>query len=185
MRAWDRKYEAVGAILAHDPPLYLAGGMSTAAAFVAKYLPGEDVRSVLRNVRVAQYASPDEEAKYGTSKIDAAIAYLEAKHGTPIKGRIPVDFAKLHIATDDGSVGFPAASVEQVRAAARVAARGNKAPHKRNAVVAALTKRLPKGAKDVTVHYANGRVSLGRIPLGALSAVLRALASAKLPPESR
>ncbi|HVY45487.1 MAG TPA: hypothetical protein VHB21_06385 [Minicystis sp.] len=183
LRAWDRKYEAVGEILAHDPPLYLAGGAATAGDFFAKYLRGEDERTILRNVRVAQYASPDEEARYGTSKIDAAIDYLEAKHGKPVNGRIPVDFAKLRVATTRGSVDFASASVVEVRAAARLAARGanGKKPAKRNPIVLALTKRLPKRAKDVTVHYANGRISLGGIPVAAFAEVLRALAAIELP----
>ena len=185
MRAWDRKYEAVGEILAHDPPLYLAGGVSTTRDFVATYLPGEDSRTVLRNVRVAQYASPDEEAKYGTSKIDGVIDYLEAKHGKPTKGRIPVDFEKLRLDTKDGSLAFADATVEQVRAAARLAIRASKSskPAKRNPVVAALTSQLPKGAKDVTIHYASGRITLGRIPIELFSSVLRTLASIKLPPK--
>lgn len=185
MRAWDRKYEAVGEILAHDPPLYLAGGVSTAGDFFAKYLPGEDSRSVLRNVRVAQYASPDEEVKYGTSKIDAVIDYLEAKHGKPQKGRIPVDFEKLRLDTKDGAVEFAGATVEQVRAAARLAARADKSsrPAKRNPIVATLSKKLPKGAEDVTIHFAGGRVTLGGIPVALFAKVLRALASAELPAE--
>ncbi len=185
MRAWDRKYEAVGAILDHDPPLYLAGGVSTKEGFVAKYLPGEDTRSVDRNVRVARYASPDEEVRYGTSAIDAAIDYLEAKHGKPAKGRIPVDFEKLRLETEDGSIPFKDASVDDVRACARLAKRqaGHGRPAKRHPIVAALTQLLPKGAKDVTVHYAGGRVSLGAIPLGLFVKVLRALAGVALPKE--
>lgn len=183
MRAWDRKYEAVGEILAREPPLYLAGGVSTVGDFFAKYLPGEDSRTILRNVRVAQYASPDEELKYGTSKIDAVIDYLEAKHGKPTRGRIPVDFEKLRLDSNEGPIGFVGATVEQVRAAARLAVRGSRAevPAKRHPVVLALTKALPKGAKDVTIHYATGRVSVGKVPIEQLAVVLRALASAALP----
>ncbi len=183
MQAWDRKYEAIGEIIQHDPPLYLAGGVSTDGDFFAKYLPGEDSRTILRNVRVAQYASPDEEVRYGTSKIDAALDYLEAKHGKPTKGRLPVNFEKLRLVAKDGSTGFADATVDQVRAAARVAKRASGASKlaKRNPVVLALTKKLPKVGKDVTVHYANGRVTLGGIPVEAFGAVLRALSSAKLP----
>ncbi|GAC1542173.1 MAG: hypothetical protein NVS3B10_06630 [Polyangiales bacterium] len=181
--AWDRKYESVGAILQHDPPLYLAGGLSTASEFVAKYLPGEDIRTVLRNVRVAQYASPEEEAKYTTSKIDAAITYLEARHGKPKSGRIPVAFEKLRLVTKGGTVSFPEATVEQVRTAARVASRtqpAKKPDPKRASVVAAVTALLPKDAKEVTVHYTDGRLSLGRIPVRAFAAVMRALAKAQV-----
>ncbi len=37
---WDAKWEAVDAILAHDPPLYLAAGLKTERAFRERYLPG-------------------------------------------------------------------------------------------------------------------------------------------------
>ncbi len=93
--------------------------MSTLADFVAKYLPGEDLRSVLRNARVARYASPDEETKHGTSKIDAAIDYIEGKNGRQAAGRIPVDFAKLRIPIEKGSVAFAEATVQQIHDAAR------------------------------------------------------------------
>lgn len=184
-RAWDLKYEAVGEILQHSPPLYLAAGLSTVADFVARYLPGEDVRSVLRNVRTAQYASPDEEERYTTSKIDAAIDFLEATHGKPTKGRIPVDFGKLRVpSAKGGTIKFADATVMQVRDAARVASRHattGPAPSKSSPVVKAVAALLPKDAKDVTVHYADGRLTLGRIPVRLFVEVMRALAKAKVP----
>ena len=184
-RAWDLKYETIGRILEHDPPLFLAGGMSTATDFVTKYLPGEDVRSVLRNVRVAEYASPDEEERYTTSKIDAAIDLLEATHGKPSRGRIPVDFAKLRIPTKEGTVAFERATVAQVRDAARVAATRatgkGKTSAKTSPVVKAVATLLPEEANEVTVHYADGRITLGRIPVRLFVEVMRALAKAKVP----
>jgi hypothetical protein len=182
--AWDRKYETVGQIIAHDPPLYLAGGMSTQHDFFAKYLPGEPDRSILRNVRIAQYASPQEEAAYTTSKIDAAITYLEAKNGKSDSGRIPVDFAKLRVQTKGGAVRFADATVQQVREAARLAQRSGTrggAAKKASPVVAALVKLLPADAKDVTLHYADGRVTVGRVPVRLFVEVMRALAKAKVP----
>lgn len=181
-RAWDLKYETVGQILQHSPPLYLAGGMATPADFVKRYLPGENLRSVLRNVRTAQYASPEEEAKFTTSKIDAAIDWLEATHGKPGKGRIPVDFAKLRVPTKDGTVAFAEATVLQVRDAARTASRhsGTSGKAKTSPVVKAVTDALPKDAHEVTVHYADGRLTLGRIPVRIFAEVMRALAKAKV-----
>lgn len=184
MRAFDQKYEIVGEIIDHDPPLYLAAGMSTARDFIAKYLGGENERSVRRNVRVARYASPDEEAKFGAHNIDAAIDYLEAKHGRPAKGRIPVHFEKLRIAGKDGSVLFPHATVQQIRDATRALSRGDgakKTNGARGPVVSTIEKEIPKAAKEVTVHYADGRVSLGRIPVRLFAAVMRALAKARVP----
>jgi len=179
-RAWDLKYETVGQIVEHDPPLFLAGGLATVTDFVKQYLPGEDLRSVQRNVRTAEYASPDEEAKYTTSKIDAAIDYLEATHGKPTKGRIPVDFAKLRIPTSKATIAFKDATVAQVRDAARAAGKG-KTSAKTSPVVKAVARLLPVAAKDVTVHYADGRITIGRIPARLFVEVMRALAKAKVP----
>ena len=167
-RAWDLKYETVGQIVEHDPPLFLAGGMATMTDFVKQYLPGEDLRSVQRNVRTAEYASPDEEEKYTTSKIDAAIDYLEATHGKPSKGRIPVDFAKLRIPTTDGTIAFATATVAQVRDAARVAATRTagkgKISSKTSPVVKAVATLLPAEAKEVTVHSPTGASRSGGSP---------------------
>ncbi len=181
--AFDAKYEAIGDIIEHDPPLYLAGGMATMSEFFRRYLPGEDERTIQRNVRVARYASPHEEELYGTSAIDAAIAYLEAKLGKPARGRIPVDFAKLRIATREGTVPFAAAQVQDIQDATRelLRAGGHAKRADRSPVVAAITRCLPRGAKSVTVHYAHGHVSLGRIPIASYQATLRALAKAELP----
>jgi hypothetical protein len=58
------------------------------------------------------------------------------------------------------------------------------APSKRakaSPVVTTIVAQLPKSAKDVTVHYADGRVSLGRIPAARFVEVMRALAKAKVP----
>jgi hypothetical protein len=181
-RAYDLKYETVGSIIEHDPPLYLAGGVSSVVEFVARYLPGESRRSVLRDVRVAQYASPDEEKAFGTSNIDAAIDYLEAKHGKPRRVRIPVDFAKLRIETEEGRVPFPKVSVDQIRAATRVLKRVD-GPKKRkqSPVVTEIVKRLPRSAREVTVHFTDGLVSLGRIPARMFVEVMRALTKAAVP----
>lgn len=179
-QAFDRKYEAVGAILEHEPPLYLAGGLSTVGDFVSRHLPGEEVRSVLRNARVAKYASPVEEETYGTSKIDVVIDYLEVKNGKPAHGRIPVDFAKLRIATKDGSIPFADATVQQIRDATRALGKSAKKP-KTSPVVRAIVACVPREAKEITVHYGDGHVSVGKIPVRIYGAVMRALAKAAVP----
>ncbi len=180
MRSFDAKYESVGHIIHHDPPLYLAGGVARLSDFVATYLPGETVRSVERNVRIAEYASPVEEERYGTSKIDAALDFLEAKNGRPIHGRLPVDFAKLRVPAQDGTVAFEEASVAVLRDAKRKLDKGGRTA-KPSPVVTELRKRIPAEAKEITVHYADGRITIGRIPARLFKAVLRALGKAKIP----
>lgn len=65
-RTFDRRYEAIGAALEHDPPLYLAGGFARTRAWFEAELH-EDERSVRAKVRVAKYASPREEERYTPS----------------------------------------------------------------------------------------------------------------------
>jgi hypothetical protein len=86
MSAFDELWEAVDEIANHDPPLYLAAGCATFKAFLEEHI-GEDERTARRNMRVARFASPNEEATYGVSKIDAALSYLEAKTGEELRAR--------------------------------------------------------------------------------------------------
>ena len=55
--AWHRRYEAVSAIIEHDPPLYMAGGFATDAAFFSTILQ-ESRGAVTRNPKVAKLATP-------------------------------------------------------------------------------------------------------------------------------
>ena len=94
--AWHKKYEAVGSIINHTPPLYLAGGFSTDTAFYAAMLD-ETKASVTRNMKVARLATPTEIAKYSATNLNLAIAYVEAKNKAPIEGRGTVNFDSLKI----------------------------------------------------------------------------------------
>ncbi len=68
---FDAYWEAVSVIL--DADLWVLGGHETADAFLATEVK-EPRRTALRNVRVARLASPAEEAKYGTTLLDAALS---------------------------------------------------------------------------------------------------------------
>ncbi len=188
--AFDELWEAVGEIVDHDPPLYLAGGFSTARQFLAKYV-AEDERTARRFVRVALYASPVEEARYGVSKLDATLTLLDAKNGGPPKRRIPVDFEKLRIPVQrDGQTStLPLldATVDEVRAATRKLLREAGRPHpKASPVVLALAKTLRTGRlKSIGIHFARGKITLSGIPLDALDELLRALARVHLPRGAR
>lgn len=178
--AFDELWETVGAIVTHDPPLYVVGGYKNAAAFFADRLK-TDVRTAQRNMRVAKFASPTEEATYGVTNLDLALAYLEAKTG-PTKGSIPVDFAKLKIpvVTESGtkSVPFAQATGAQIQAATRALQKKNgKTP--RSQVQAAIEKKLAAVAplKAITVHEANGYVTFQRVPVAALTRFAKELAT--------
>jgi hypothetical protein len=187
-RAWDQLWETVGDVLEHEPPLYLAGGFATAREFLAAYAEGTDERAARRNVRVAKVASPDEEVRYTVMKLDEALNYLEAKLGGPPRGRVPIDFEKLRIPVAGHPAGRPLdeVTVQDLRAATR--ALDPKHAARSSPVVAELVRALGTvpAAKGVTVHYANGYVSLTHVPARAFRDVMRALAKATVPtPEPR
>ncbi len=188
--AFDALWETIGLIIDHDPPLYLAGGYATTKAFLADYVE-ENERSAQRMIRVAKYASPDEENTYGVSLLDAAIAFVEGKLAAPAKGRVPVDFAKLHVPIRrdgvDLRVPLIEAKVEEVRAATRALGRSGAATHKAppSPVVSAITRALAgRRFRGVKVSLAHGQLHLSGIAVPDFAAVVRALARVKLPTSS-
>ncbi len=183
--AFDELWEMVGEVIDHDPPLYLAAGIATAREFLRKYTH-EPERTAKRFIRVARYASPAEEERHGVAKLDAAIGYVEAKLGTPAKGRVPVDFKALRIPVErEGQkrrLPLEDVSVEELRAATRALTRaGKRSPGGAPPIVAAITRALPAALRrDVKVSATGDRVSLTNIPAGSLRDLARALAKAKL-----
>ena len=186
--AFDVLWETVAEIVDHDPPLYLAGGLATTKDFLAQHL-NETERSARRWMRVARYASPVEEARYGVSKLDAVIGYLEAQSGGPIKGRLPVAFDKLKIPVErDGKltqVPLEEATVEQIETATRKLKRSEqKHPAAASPVLVAITRELSKGKlRGVSAKISGGKLMLGAIPLEALTDLADALRRMKLPPK--
>ena len=95
MSAFDERWEIAERIVTHQPPLYVFGGYKNTTEFFSEAMK-EDPRSAYRFMRVAKYASPAEEEKYGVSLLDKAIAYIETQHG-PLDGPLPVAFERLKI----------------------------------------------------------------------------------------
>ena len=186
--AFDVLWETVGAVLDHDPPLYLAGGIASGREFLTK-LVGENERTARRLVRVAKYASPAEEAKYGVSKLDAAIAFVEAKAGAPAKGRVPVAFEALRIPVERGgkSLRLPLedALVEEIAAATRKLLRPHEARPRPTPVVIAVTRSLDDAKiKGVHVSSSRGKVTLSGIPVETFAQVMKTLGRTKLPAQN-
>ena len=154
--------------------------------FLEKHV-GENERTARRFIRVAKYASPAEEAKYGVSKLDRAIAYVEAKAGGPAKERLPVAFDKLRVPVEsDGkttSVSLEKAKVEDIEAATRKLLRADEkdASAKASPVVKVVAAQLKsKPLQGVTVRVTGGKLFLGAIPLGSLAELSAALLRIKL-----
>jgi hypothetical protein len=158
----------------------------TAKAFIAAHFE-EPERTAYRNVRVAKYASPAEEARYGVAKLDLVISYVEAKLGAPAKGRVPIDFAKVKIqvqrAGEERRVGIEEATAKEIADATRHLTRAaKKAPAKASPLVTAITKAFSKGPlRAITVRFSNGKLSFGGVAPAALPELCQTLASLKLP----
>ncbi|HSQ63429.1 MAG TPA: hypothetical protein VLM85_09455 [Polyangiaceae bacterium] len=178
-KAYDELWEAAGEAVAHDPPLYVLGGYKTAAEFFEQRLH-TDKRTAERNVRVAKYATPEDEERYGSTNLDAAIRWLEAKHG-PLGARLPVAFDKLKIVVGGKPVAFEKLTAAQIDAATRALGKkgGTPAHRARTAFEEALGKH--DVFKETRVNEHAGRVTFTRVPLGAIGLFARTIAAVKVP----
>ena len=178
--AFDERYEAIGEIIESDPPLWVAGGYSTVQAFLAGVVK-EPERSVRRMVRVARFASPAEETRHGVAKLDAGLAYVEAKTAGTIKERLPIDWRALRVPVrrsgKNRRVLFAAATIDELHAAARALRKPPRKP--KDALVTRLDAALrAAGLGAVRAHAAAGHVTLsgiGRADLAKLGRVLAGL----------
>lgn len=185
--AFDDLWEAVAKAVEHDPPLYVLGGYGSAREFFEEVLQ-EKPRTAYRLMRVAKYASPREEAKYGTTVLDAALGYIEATTGGELSGPLPVAFERLRIPVVRGgeTVKLPLeeATAEEISKAARiVAAKKGKARASSDPVEAALRKALAGNAstKAARATVRGGTVTFSGLPVASLVAFAKLLASVKLP----
>ncbi len=180
---FDAYYEALGEII--DAELWIDAGYDSRDGYL-RAIVKEDPRTAMRNVRVARHASPDEEVAFGVSLLDATLDLIEAKAGGPIKGRLPVHFARMLVDVEDaqGNVSrLPLAkvSVEQLRTAKRKLDRTSKKEH----VFASPTERAlvqqisrTKALRGVTVHVSDGKLKVGNVPLHAIEDLISALRAA-------
>ena len=172
-------------MVTHQPPLYVFGGFKTAAEFFSECMK-EDPRTASRYMRVAKYATPIEEEKYGVRKLDAAIAYLEAKHGPP-SGALPVAFDRVKVpAKTNGTlkrIALEAATIEQIDRATRAEQKGGDRGL-RSPVEAAIEKalRANKALKKIRVRASARAVSFAGVPAERLPDFAKALLAVKVPP---
>ncbi len=178
--SWDQRYEAVIDIVEHEPPLYLAGGFATEADFIKAVL-NENRPAVYRNMRVAKYATAKEIETFGASRLDAAITFIEAKNGGPLKGRTPIDFSTMRFPVDGGNKRLAELTVQDLRGAiAKLKGRAKtstKASPQASAISALLSKAKLGG---VFVDVRRNELVL-RVPLDSVAAVGKALAGYRAP----
>jgi hypothetical protein len=182
---FDAYWEAVGEIL--DKGLYVAGGYATADAFLAKEVTVPR-RTALRLVRVAKYASPDEEQRYGTAVLDAALGYIEAITGGPIEGKLPIAFDKLRFEVErDGEttkLALGEVTLDEIRRSTSEKLRGSKksrahrSPHE-TALAGAIAKVA--ALKGALVRVSSGKLRVTGVPLEAIPALAKVLADTRLP----
>lgn len=174
---WDRKYEAIGEVL--DKKLFLLSAHGTAQRWCAATL-GETYRSVVRNVRVARYCSPEDEHDYGTAKLDAVLTYLDARTHGLNSGGLKVSLKKLRIPVVEGKktrqVPLAEATVQQITAAARREQAGSKRS-RRSPIEAAFAAPLAgdRDLREVRVRVSDSKLSFGGVPLSALDRFLKAV----------
>jgi hypothetical protein len=185
--AFDELWEAVAQVVEHEPPLYVLGGYGSAREFFEEVLQ-EKARTAQRFMRVAKYATPREEAKYGTTVLDAALAYIEATTGGELSGPLPIAFERLRIPVERGgeTVKLPLeeATAEEITKAARAVVSGKgKARTASSPVEAALRKALAGSVatKAARATVRGGRVTFSAVPVASIPAFGKLLAGVKLP----
>jgi hypothetical protein len=183
-RAWDAKYEAVAAICAHEPPLYLAGGFATYEAFVTEHLK-EDTRLVRDWMMVATHASPDEEADYSVTRLALLLSLMrvQSKDGSLPKS-IPWKTLTLAVKNEHGKRVKRRAvemSLDEIRLARRLERSTVAEVHGREAPqVQAVRKEFRSDALRATsVKYTDGKFWFGAVPGYAIKEFARALGAAE------
>lgn len=182
---WDAKWEAVGVILDHDPPLYLAGGFRDLKGFARKHLQGAAPETIRTSVRVAKHFDPAAEKLHGTARLALLLDYLEAGDGK--LPAVAIDPARTRVRVRRGRafepVRFPQLTFDELRAAVRHAKGGSKGARAADpAPLAAVRQQLSEGGfAGVTLRGTAARYDVLGIGYDDSAALHRALAKAKLP----
>ena len=181
--AWHRKYETVADIIEHKPPLYLAGGFSTDAAFCTAILD-ESQQSVIRSIKVAKLASAGDVAKFSPTKLSYAIAYVEAKNKAPIEGRGAIDFDTLKIQYKHGNKTVTKSLLtitrpELLEAIGQVS--GHAKPVKQSPVAKAAVAVVKEAAVEGVQATVTKTQIVLRVPFEGLAAIGKAFADFKMP----
>ncbi len=184
---FDAYWEAVGAVIDHDPPLYLAGGSATIGEFLAGHV-GESERTARRNIRVARFASAQEETRYTVTKLDATLAWLEARGLALEHGKAPIDFAALRFDVErDGKarrLSLAEVTTDEILALTTALRRDQGRSRKGSTPeIDAVAKglRADRSLRGVSVGFRDGAFSFRAVPAVALVAFARALLKAKVP----
>lgn len=183
-RAWDAKYEAIAEVVAHDPPLYLAGGFADFQSFANKFLK-EDARLVRDWMAVATHASPNEVLLYTPTKLALLLALLRAQSPNgSLPKTIPWKTVRVLVGTKDGKPVKKTAvelSLTEIRAARRLALdkSGKRPPGEPNEVSELRAELAANKLSGVTVKYHDGALTFSDVPVYALKTFAVLLAKTK------
>ena len=178
-KAWLGKYTLISEMIEAKPALYLAASYPTEAHFFEKDVK-ESRQAVYRNLRVAKCATAADVERYGPTRLYAAIAYLEAKRGQPLKQAVDFDALRIELEVEGKPVarplGFISKSELTEAVAHAVANRATQASQK-----SPLVSTLESAVKRSKVTGARVKVSRDwvtlRIPKSGLAALGRELAT--------
>lgn len=181
--SWDAKWEAVDAILSHDPPLYLAASLRTEKAFRERYLPGVSQDVMRDNALVARYFDADAQSRFGTSTLALLVRYLARRNG----GALPplkIDPARTKVRVRRGSVVeealFPTLSYDEMRRALRGS--GATGTRRESEAVAEIRAQLRRRrVEDVGVRERAGRFDLLGVTPEMFPRLARALDDVRWP----
>ncbi|MDP3274511.1 MAG: hypothetical protein Q8Q09_04900 [Deltaproteobacteria bacterium] len=180
-KTFDQRYELAAEMMDHEPPLYLAAGITSFAAFCAQVLE-EDERVARRNVRVARHATEADVQRLGVHKIDAALSYLDAKGTKSVtKGLRRTDFDALRIALEmDGKkrlLPLAEVSIKQITDAANLKNRGATRRLASDPLLVQLDKAISKRPLvGVRVRKSQGKISFVGLTRESLAEFAKAIA---------
>ncbi len=189
LRGWDRRWEAIATILQKSYFL-LEDDTPTALLWIKKHTD-DSYRTGTRNSRVARYASPDEEQRYGITKLDLAITLAQTQHASknPNADELKsIDFAALRYAIKTGSkskkLSLADVSIEQLRELAhgkskRDTPTASKPLSDSGAALSTLIT-AQKSLKNITLAEHDSELTLGKIRFDQLATLGRLLVNAKL-----
>jgi hypothetical protein len=164
-KAWDVRYEAIGEILNHNPPLY---------------------QVVYRNIRVARFANADDIERFTPTRLSLAIAWLEAKAGAPLKGNTPIAFERVRFPFKvDGktvSKSLEEITVAELNLALALLKGRERTSKKASPTARALLELIKKSGVKATATVSAKSVTL-QVPLDGLSK-LSGLLAKFVPPAS-
>jgi hypothetical protein len=184
-RGFDEYWEAVSHVI--DEKLFDCGGARSVEEWI-KSVVKEPYRTVMRNIRVARHATPEEEARYTVTKLDAALSFVEARMGGPANGHLPIRWESLRIPVQKQRtvvrLSLGDATIAQINAATRAVLAREKHGTKPQSPSEMLLKQLLAAEKqfaNVTIHVSDGSVRFGAVPLASIRAFASAIRKFRVP----